>query len=172
MKLNNNDDSHNSGLNLLIYNMLLDIESHPAWVCGLKQAASVISLYSMMSHPAWVCGLKHVNIIVNPISRGHTLRGCVDWNLLLLTNHYILLSHTLRGCVDWNISSPHESKNSIRHTLRGCVDWNRFIWVKSYSPASHTLRGCVDWNILGRWLERRWKESHPAWVCGLKHPYM
>lgn len=32
MKLNNNDDSHNSGLNLLIYNMLLDIESHPAWV--------------------------------------------------------------------------------------------------------------------------------------------
>ena len=27
MKLNNNDDSHNSGLNLLIYNMLLDIES-------------------------------------------------------------------------------------------------------------------------------------------------
>ena len=36
MKLNNNDDSHNSGLNLLIYNMLLDIESHPAWVCGLN----------------------------------------------------------------------------------------------------------------------------------------
>ena len=39
MKLNNNDDSHNSGLNLLIYNMLLDIESHPAWVCGLKHHA-------------------------------------------------------------------------------------------------------------------------------------
>ena len=38
MKLNNNDDSHNSGLNLLIYNMLLDIESHPTWVCGLKPA--------------------------------------------------------------------------------------------------------------------------------------
>ena len=42
MKLNNNDDSHNSGLNLLIYNMLLDIESHPAWVCGLKQHSVVI----------------------------------------------------------------------------------------------------------------------------------
>ena len=40
MKLNNNDDSHNSGLNLLIYNMLLDIESHPAWVCGLKLCSS------------------------------------------------------------------------------------------------------------------------------------
>ena len=56
MKLNNNDDSHNSGLNLLIYNMLLDIESHPAWVCGLKQ------LYA----------------IYYPISTCHTLRGCVD----------------------------------------------------------------------------------------------
>ena len=57
MKLNNNDDSHNSGLNLLIYNMLLDIESHPAWVCGLK-------LY---------CEGK-TNV---PIP-SHTLRGCVD----------------------------------------------------------------------------------------------
>ena len=57
MKLNNNDDSHNSGLNLLIYNMLLDIESHPAWVCGLK-----LSLSCPFS-PAPGC---------------HTLRGCVD----------------------------------------------------------------------------------------------
>ena len=83
MKLNNNDDSHNSGLNLLIYNMLLDIESHPAWVCGLKlghrpvgrishrevtpcvgvwietQRYSFCSLLNR-SHPAWVCGLKHL----------------------------------------------------------------------------------------------------------------
>ena len=56
MKLNNNDDSHNSGLNLLIYNMLLDIESHPTWVCGLKHAAFPVRL-----HP-----------------HRHTLRGCVD----------------------------------------------------------------------------------------------
>ena len=56
MKLNNNDDSHNSGLNLLIYNMLLDIESHPAWVCGLKQEKS-----------------GQVNF-----GKSHTLRGCVD----------------------------------------------------------------------------------------------
>ena len=56
MKLNNNDDSHNSGLNLLIYNMLLDIESHPAWVCGLKQE-------------------KRGRTVSVP---RHTLRGCVD----------------------------------------------------------------------------------------------
>ena len=46
MKLNNNDDSHNSGLNLLIYNMLLDIESHPAWVCGLKPPSTVYRIRS------------------------------------------------------------------------------------------------------------------------------
>ena len=56
MKLNNNDDSHNSGLNLLIYNMLLDIGSHPAWVCGLK--------------------LTDDDKII--LHSGHTLRGCVD----------------------------------------------------------------------------------------------
>ena len=57
MKLNNNDDSHNSGLNLLIYNMLLDIESHPAWVCGLKLSARSVAL---------------------SVTCSHTLRGCVD----------------------------------------------------------------------------------------------
>ena len=56
MKLNNNDDSHNSGLNLLIYNMLLDIESHPAWVCGLKLDSGTVPR----------------------IDGCHTLRGCVD----------------------------------------------------------------------------------------------
>ncbi len=58
MKLNNNDDSHNSGLNLLIYNMLLDIESHPAWVCGLKLSYHSYFNCYLKSHPAWVCGLK------------------------------------------------------------------------------------------------------------------
>ena len=60
MKLNNNDDSHNSGLNLLIYNMLLDIESHPAWVCGLKHIDEESDYLKALSHPAWVCGLKHL----------------------------------------------------------------------------------------------------------------
>ena len=99
MKLNNNDDSHNSGLNLLIYNMLLDIESHPAWVCGLKPSVKPllsipqvtpcvgvwIETYNARivkilheSHPAWVCGLKHPNNDSYVSIRGHTLRGCVD----------------------------------------------------------------------------------------------
>ena len=78
MKLNNNDDSHNSGLNLLIYNMLLDIESHPAWVCGLKlQRMSRIDILPK-SHPAWVCGLKRIIKVWRIKDYSHTLRGCVD----------------------------------------------------------------------------------------------
>ena len=78
MKLNNNDDSHNSGLNLLIYNMLLDIESHPAWVCGLKHLLQIGTLVHALSHPAWVCGLKQTKWLLNSVLKRHTLRGCVD----------------------------------------------------------------------------------------------
>ena len=78
MKLNNNDDSHNSGLNLLIYNMLLDIESHPAWVCGLKLSDVYTPAGEGRSHPAWVCGLKQGTVPFDREIKGHTLRGCVD----------------------------------------------------------------------------------------------
>ena len=78
MKLNNNDDSHNSGLNLLIYNMLLDIESHPAWVCGLKHAGRINDSGADESHPAWVCGLKPIYLLFCLALGCHTLRGCVD----------------------------------------------------------------------------------------------
>ena len=67
MKLNNNDDSHNSGLNLLIYNMLLDIESHPAWVCGLKRRRTGGCPWRTPSHPAWVCGLKRAIAILSSL---------------------------------------------------------------------------------------------------------
>ena len=99
MKLNNNDDSHNSGLNLLIYNMLLDIESHPTWVCGLKpieiqkRSHNRVTPYvgvwietkesespeqQTESHPTWVCGLKLSSAVNTPLHGCHTLRGCVD----------------------------------------------------------------------------------------------
>ena len=78
MKLNNNDDSHNSGLNLLIYNMLLDIESHPTWVCGLKRSYYRYIKLKSKSHPTWVCGLKPKELTDMKEQPSHTLRGCVD----------------------------------------------------------------------------------------------
>ena len=77
MKLNNNDDSHNSGLNLLIYNMLLDIESHPAWVCGLKHELSGVKLFPEVTPcvGVWIETGREGGY-AGPL--GHTLRGCVD----------------------------------------------------------------------------------------------
>ena len=167
MKLNNNDDSHNSGLNLLIYNMLLDIESHPTWVCGLKQAWILLWLHSL----------------------SHTLRGCVDWNKPYGSTTYNQLvtpyvgvwietfygcypclywCHTLRGCVDWNMSGSAAQTGAGCHTLRGCVDWNRTKSPSRRLSDSHTLRGCVDWNHLLLFFNSKEISSHPTWVCGLK----
>ena len=36
-------------------------------------------LLNMQSHPSWVCGLKHNFLILNVYTLfRHTLRGCVD----------------------------------------------------------------------------------------------
>ena len=78
MKLNNNDDSHNSGLNLLIYNMLLDIESHPAWVCGLKQAV-IGQVYGRTAvTPCVGVWIETSTASSINFTNCHTLRGCVD----------------------------------------------------------------------------------------------
>ena len=34
-------------------------QSHPSWVCGLKQTNFAYGIVQPMSHPSWVCGLKH-----------------------------------------------------------------------------------------------------------------
>ena len=100
MKLNNNDDSHNSGLNLLIYNMLLDIESHPAWVCGLKLEYFAVLFADSMSHPAWVCGLKLQTVaVLRQMWLSHPAWVCgLKHKLFIVVCCFI--GHTLRGCVD------------------------------------------------------------------------
>ena len=78
MKLNNNDDSHNSGLNLLIYNMLLDIESHPAWVCGLKLHDYYLLAIPKVTPCVGVWIETPYQSYRYAAMQCHTLRGCVD----------------------------------------------------------------------------------------------
>lgn len=77
MKLNNNDDSHNSGLNLLIYNMLLDIESHPAWVCGLKPLKREDIMLLFVTPCVGVYGLKHCSLVGQVYGRIVSIRPLV-----------------------------------------------------------------------------------------------
>ena len=146
MKLNNNDDSHNSGLNLLIYNMLLDIESHPAWVCGLKPRVkkntlkmrhvtpcvgvwietwnSFILAVTRESHPAWVCGLKLYTL---PVLYGLQVTPCVG---VWIETHL-------------GLSKPYP------YRVTPCVG----VWIETNVPLVELARTL----------------SHPALVCGLKH---
>lgn len=91
MKLNNNDDSHNSGLNLLIYNMLLDIESHPAWVCGLKLSTTTVNIIGLGVTPCvGVYGLKHCSLVGQVYGRIVSIRPLVYFS----SNCYKVKSQT------------------------------------------------------------------------------
>ena len=104
MKLNNNDDSHNSGLNLLIYNMLLDIESHPTWVCGLKPLWRHGRLFVAQSHPTWVCGLKHIKRVTH-CSHTFVTPYVGVWIETLITcfTSASIKSHPAWEYMDWSI---------------------------------------------------------------------
>lgn len=42
----------------MIFSYLLNMQSHPSWVCGLKLVKVAILSLQRMSHPSWVCGMK------------------------------------------------------------------------------------------------------------------
>ncbi len=42
----------------MIFSYLLNMQSHPSWVCGLKQQTFAHAATVQGSHPSWVCGLK------------------------------------------------------------------------------------------------------------------
>ena len=51
--------SQNNYLCTLIFSLLLNMQSHPTWVRGLKQPGFGFCLKSdIQSHPTWVRGLK------------------------------------------------------------------------------------------------------------------
>ena len=44
---------------MLIFSLLLNMQSHPTWVRGLKQGLRHLLQSHRESHPTWVRGLKH-----------------------------------------------------------------------------------------------------------------
>ena len=62
----------------MIFSYLLNMQSHPSWVCGLKQRNTAQCAGRTQSHPSWVCGLKLEMFQSFMAPWCHTLRGCVD----------------------------------------------------------------------------------------------
>ena len=46
----------------MIFSYLLNMQSHPSWVCGLKRTMVSQMRLNYASHPSWVCGLKQRQI--------------------------------------------------------------------------------------------------------------
>ena len=106
----------------MIFSYLLNMQSHPSWVCGLKPdemyngrmvnhvtpfvgvwietTDNVDDFVQMMSHPSWVCGLKQLS----DDTRKKKVLSHPSWVCGL--KHHLTegkrtrTSHTLRGCVD------------------------------------------------------------------------
>ena len=99
-----------------------------------------------MSHPAWVCGLKRA---IATLSSLRAVTPCVGVWIETRSIKGIKITHNVTPCVGvWIETDQMAAQFGIKgHTLRGCVDWNSYVWR-------------ISW-----W----WFESHPAWVCGLKH---
>ena len=85
----------------MIFSYLLNMQSHPSWVCGLKLFYDSRHLLQQVSHPSWVCGLKHyfTSVLINVQS----VTPFVGVWIETLTNNstqQVHICHTLRGCVD------------------------------------------------------------------------
>ncbi len=51
----------------MIFSYLLNMQSHPSWVCGLKLRIPLDNMKPVLSHPSWVCGLKLLKLLNNEI---------------------------------------------------------------------------------------------------------
>ena len=168
MKLNNNDDSHNSGLNLLIYNMLLDIESHPAWVCGLKQYIQNYLTkigYVTPCVGVWIetttMRTYFAQVEVTPCVGVWIETSSITWASVISMSHPAwvcgLKLHILQSQMPNSQSHPAWVCGLKRKTSRSPIllygshpAWVCGLKLKTYCTIfyylSHTLRGCVDWN--------------------------
>ena len=136
----------------------------PCMGVWIETLALPLYIIRITSHPVWVCGLKQLSRLVYEVANGHTLYGCVDWNLCIGVAWTHQDCHTLYGCVDWNHFSLAGVGCAKSHTLYGCVDWNSTVSEVSPCSVSHTLYGCVDWNRAQRRQQRR-RAGHTLYGC-------
>ena len=57
--------SQNNYLCTLIFSLLLNMQSHPTWVRGLKLLEQKGHCKHYLSHPTWVRGLKQKRLRIN-----------------------------------------------------------------------------------------------------------
>ena len=61
----------------MIFSYLLNMQSHPSWVCGLKQVAYLGAILYQVT-PFVGVWIETTSLYNGKCSLCHTLRGCVD----------------------------------------------------------------------------------------------
>ena len=130
----------------MIFSYLLNMQSHPSWVCGLKHSLDNFNIDVYKSHPSWVCGLK------------------------LAICGYILLHPVTPFVGVWIETSNHHKRNKIAHVTPFVG-----VWIETTCRYLARSRLQVT-PFVGVWIETSQgngqslgrSESHPSWVCGLK----
>ena len=152
----------------MIFSYLLNMQSHPSWVCGLKHNNSFWLQAIHRSHPSWVCGLKlDAHSSINAFSC-HTLRGCVDWNRDIANDgDSEKLSHP-----SWVCGLKQSLGQRDLHRLPvtpfvgvwietwngwGFVNWTRVtpfvgVWIETWMPHCSTPSKLVT-PFVGVWIE-------------------
>ena len=80
----------------MIFSYLLNMQSHPSWVCGLKLSFILVGPLVTQSHPSWVCGLKLKEGLIVHLGSGVTPFVGV-W---IETSEYVLCTR------DFSLSHP------------------------------------------------------------------
>ena len=120
------------------------------------------------SHPVWVCGLKPLNIWRLLLFVGHTLYGCVDWNLV---GWLVVVAAPVTPCMGVWIETSG-MKNGVRfipsHPVWVCGLKRLTLSQNRRTQKSHPVWVC-GLKPYPLFVVRPDERSHPVWVCGLKH---
>ena len=121
-----------------------------------------------MSHPAWVCGLKHHWSTSLSHRSSHTLRGCVDWNVLPLREPCRILVTPCVGVWIETSTWPLTDRMLKRsHPAWVCGLKHVCLAYFGCQIGSHPAWVCgLKRRLIEIFTDKG--ESHPAWVCGLK----
>ena len=142
-------------------------ESHPVWVCGLKLGCTALAAGLTWSHPVWVCGLKRHRLrSTRWLYWSHPVWVC-GLKLQSAVGHVLVSGHTLYGCVDWNLSKSSMNEDKAVTPCMG-------VWIETYrnlqwmkTKQSHPVWVC-GLKRPCRSVSLPSTPSHPVWVCGLK----
>ena len=130
-----------------LWSFVPEKESHPLRVRGLKRQWMVLLMRRLLSHPLRVRGLKPPIGECFTSDNSRILYGCVDWNCICVAFSCLSIGRILYGCVDWNLLIGLIVLRLKSRILYGCVDWNYRNNTIFALIQSRILYGCVDWNL-------------------------